>query len=101
MLEQLEVIRESSVRYAKCCRYEIAEPSGHRDDLLMFSAFSSPEVDYRDTNSALNDESETVPDIGMRSDMSETAFFMPTLRTDKNGNVRMEFRRRRANRPCL
>ena len=92
MLEQLEVIRESSVRYAKCCRYEIAEPSGHRDDLLMFSAFSSPEVDYRDTNSALNDESETVPDIGMRSDMSETAFFMPTLRTDKNGNVRMEFK---------
>ncbi len=33
----------------------------------------------------------SIDEIKLRSDMSETAFFMPTLRTDDNGDVSIEF----------
>ena len=95
MMEKLRLLGSQSVKYCLCDR-SIPSPSIQSAEADMFCCFdsgacSSAEVDYRKSNREVVAEPE-VDQFELRSDMSETAFFMPTLRTDGNGNVKIEFK---------
>lgn len=61
------------IRYERCPK---------EDSLLFFSS---------QMDGMVNSDSDSNNELTLRSDMSETAFFMPMLRTDDYGNVKIEF----------
>ncbi|MBR4367236.1 MAG: hypothetical protein IKP43_10720 [Bacteroidaceae bacterium] len=58
--------------------------------MSMDSDYADSDVQFCESKRPIVLDSE--PEVQLRSDMSETAFFMPQLRTDKDGSVRIEFR---------
>ena len=63
--------------------------AGGSADYLSADFSFGDEVDEEGPESSYDER--PVQEIKLRSDMSETAFFMPMLRTDSNGEVYMEF----------
>ena len=104
-----DVIEEERAMMAHRACYKMEEEirsdrhRGFSSGSVMFSLDSSAtkliseEVDVTTDNalsayqSGDSEENNPIEEIKLRSDMSETAFFMPTLRTDEDGDVSIEF----------
>ncbi len=93
-----ERLRRSQIRYSSCC-YDAKGPRENRwAKFICALADEDLSEDLLDFGSAHTDNHSNYDELGvashfdLRSDMRETAFFMPTLRTDESGNVRIEFK---------
>lgn len=82
----------------RCAKFSLDLSKSAMSSLRSFGRRLIDEEDDGTTNNAPSvyqpDNTEgnnPIEEIKLRSDMSETAFFMPTLRTDGNGDVSIEF----------